>query len=78
MEQMLLINIDEVFSYERTKVLQMKRNAALAQGFRAELRFDPNQIEPRARSMMLLKNIADQQLNLNKWIKTQKEIVQSS
>ncbi|CAB42654.1 RNA-dependent RNA polymerase, putative [Ophiostoma mitovirus 6] len=59
MDSLLLVDLDSISSSERIKYIQMKQNICLSQKVRKELRFDPLQMEQKARAMMLVKHMKD-------------------
>jgi hypothetical protein len=68
MDVLLLIDIDSISTLERRKVVQMAMIGKLAQRVRTEIRFDPNQIQPRARSMQIIAALRNLHLQLRREI----------
>lgn len=66
MDVLLLIDIDSISSLERRKVLHMAMIGKLAQRVRTEIRFDPNQVQPRARSMQVIAALRNLHLQLRR------------
>nr|UTQ48822.1 RNA-dependent RNA polymerase [Monilinia fructicola mitovirus 5] len=59
MEKSPLLDIDAIFSQQRNKYAMVNMNGLIARKFRSELRFDPNQVQIRTRSLQVVKEIRD-------------------
>jgi len=66
MDVLLLIDIDSISTLERRKVVEMAMIGKLAQRVRTEIRFDPNQVQPRARSMQIIAALRNLHLQLRR------------
>jgi hypothetical protein len=68
MDSLLLLDLDNISSSKRIKYVIMKNNISMARRVSKEMRFDPLQLEPRSRSMMLVKHMKDLEMKLGRSI----------
>jgi hypothetical protein len=59
MEDVVLLDVEAMMSFERCTKVQMLSHAALAARFRAELRFDPLQLPNKYRALTAIKHTRD-------------------
>jgi hypothetical protein len=59
LEDIVLLDVSAMMSFERCTKVQMLSHAALAARFRAELRFDPLQLPNRYRALTAIKHTRD-------------------